>query len=69
MILLVLIVAATLTEWHAFVSTEDEAGVADTSFHARMVARATSACRILTSGLATSASTWVVLTAREAFQG
>lgn len=68
-ILPILVIASALAERHALVSTEDEARVADTSFHARMAARATGARRILTSGLATSGSTWVVVTARGAFQG
>lgn len=37
-ILPVLVSASALTKRHTFVSTEDEAGVADTSFHARMAA-------------------------------
>lgn len=68
-VLPVLVIASALTERHALVSTEDETRVADTSFHARMFARATRAHRILTSGLATSGCTWVVVTAREAFPG
>lgn len=69
MILSVLVVASALAERHTFVPTEDKARVADTSFHARMAARATRARRILTSRLAASGSTWVVLTARGAFHG
>lgn len=68
-VLPVLVRASALAERHTFVSAEDEAVVAHTPFHARIVARAFMAHRMLASGLATSRSTWVVVTARGAFQG
>lgn len=55
--------ASTLAEWDAFVSTEDEAGVANAPLHTGPVARAAGACRVLTAGLGAGGATRVVMTA------
>lgn len=67
-VLSILVVTSALAEGHTFVSTEDETRFADAAFHAGMVTRATRPGGILTGGLATSGSTWVVLTARGTLQ-
>lgn len=65
----IFICASTITEGDTFVSTEDKARITKTSFHTRLVARATGVCRILTAGLGTGRATWGVLTAWGALQG
>lgn len=54
---------STLAERDAFVSAEDQARVADTSLHTRLVAGAAGAPGVLTAGLGAGGAARVVLTA------
>lgn len=62
-ILSILISAATLAKWNAFVTTENQATVTDTSLHTGLVTCAAGACRILTAGLGACIGTVAVVTA------
>lgn len=67
-VLSVSISTSTFAEWDTFVSTEDEAGLTDTSLYTGMVARATRACRVLTAGLRAGGAARAVMTAWGALQ-
>lgn len=62
-ILPILVSAATLAKRNAFVTTENQATLTDTSLHTRLVTGAAGACGVLTAGLGAGIGTVVVVTA------
>lgn len=66
-ILPILISAAALGGWNAFVPTENQTTVTDASLYTGLVTFAARVCRVLTAWLATGSATIVIMTARWTF--
>lgn len=60
----ILISAATLLNWNAFVSTENMTTVTEASLYAWLLTYVARACRVLTAWLGAGIAAWFIVTAR-----